>query len=180
MHARSGDEGGEASDEVERLEERIPQFRNPHSSRRTNEGVTEGDSSADVRPRKVSRRSGFEPFPEGVASSRRRRVKKLVWCRKEGCGRSLQLGRILGEGLEFSCGTCVEASSEDAVSVIGGQVELCGYTSQVAEQIVQNDDRLCARILSSQSRFELDLLSYLPPPFFPRQLPSPLQRYQGP
>jgi cysteine-rich repeat protein len=66
---------------------------------------------------------------------------------------------IRGVGLQFSCGTCAEATFDDAVGVIGERQSICGYTSEVPQQIVQNDDWLCARSLFSGRKFEIDLLS---------------------
>ncbi|MBW1687324.1 MAG: thrombospondin type 3 repeat-containing protein [Deltaproteobacteria bacterium] len=76
-------------------------------------------------------------------------------------GRGIRIeGPLSGEGLEFSCGTCDEATFGDAVSVIGQQQEICGYTSQIPQQIVHNDDKLCARSLFTGRRLGLDLLSF--------------------
>jgi hypothetical protein len=69
-------------------------------------------------------------------------------------------GPLSGEGVQFSCGTCAEATFGDAVSVIGQQQEICGYTSQIPQQIVHNDDKLCARSLFTGRRLGLDLLSF--------------------
>jgi len=69
-------------------------------------------------------------------------------------------GPLTGVGLQFSCGTCAEATFEDAVSVIGQEREICGYDSEIPRQIVQNDDRLCARVLSTGRTFEFDMLSF--------------------
>jgi len=69
-------------------------------------------------------------------------------------------GPITGVGLQFSCGTCAEATFADSVSVIGREHEICGYGSGVPRRIVENDDPLCARVLSTGWKFELDLLSF--------------------
>jgi cysteine-rich repeat protein len=69
-------------------------------------------------------------------------------------------GPLTGVGLQFSCGTCAEATFADAVSVIGQQHEICGYDGGIPRQIAQNDDRLCARVLSTGRKFEFDLLSF--------------------
>ena len=69
-------------------------------------------------------------------------------------------GPLTGVGLQFSCGTCAEATFADAVSVIGQSHEICGYEHEIPREIVQNDDRLCARVLSTGRTFEFDLLSF--------------------
>jgi hypothetical protein len=69
-------------------------------------------------------------------------------------------GPISGNNLQFSCGNCAVATFADAVSVIGAGLPLCGYSSQVPRNILDNDDQLCARSVSTGRRFPLDLLSH--------------------
>jgi len=70
---------------------------------------------------------------------------------------------IEGTNLEFSCGTCAEATFEDAVTVIGNQYSLCGYSSQIPRNIIQNGDTLCAREtlpMEGENYFQLQLRSH--------------------
>jgi hypothetical protein len=67
---------------------------------------------------------------------------------------------LVGTNLEFTCGPCSEATFEDAVTQIGGGVEICGFTQQVTQGIITNGDRLCARNTLSGALIEIELLSW--------------------
>lgn len=67
---------------------------------------------------------------------------------------------IEGNNIEFSCGECGVADFNDAVSQIGGKSNICGYTSQVPQKLISNDDKICARSLISGRMYDIDLLTW--------------------
>jgi len=67
---------------------------------------------------------------------------------------------ICGDGMDFSCGTCDQATFTDAVPCIGSSYAICGYFSQIPKRIVFGDDQLCVRSFASGRKYELDLLSF--------------------
>jgi hypothetical protein len=67
---------------------------------------------------------------------------------------------ICGDGMEFSCGRCDQATFADAVPCIGTGFALCGYASQVPKRIIYGDDPLCVRALGSGNRYDLDLITF--------------------
>ena len=71
-----------------------------------------------------------------------------------------QNGPIIGNNIEFSCGTCDVADFSDAVSQIGGGAVLCNYSKSTPLKIVENDDKLCMRDVLTDTKYDLDLLTW--------------------
>ena len=73
-------------------------------------------------------------------------------------------GGIFGTNVEFSCGTCAEATFADADNVLRGS-GICGNltnSGSVGDEnrlIVENDDPLCARSTLTGNTFDIDLAS---------------------
>jgi len=75
---------------------------------------------------------------------------------------------LTGTNLLFSCGSCDVADFTDpknTTQTIGGSgflgnPGLCGYDVNVPEQIVENDDKVCAASQLSGTKYDIDRLSW--------------------
>lgn len=69
-------------------------------------------------------------------------------------------GPIVGDGLLFGCSPCGVADLGTLVDRIGGGQPFCGYDERVPRQIVENGDPLCAEVIGSGERYDIELLSF--------------------
>jgi hypothetical protein len=69
-------------------------------------------------------------------------------------------GPLCGVSVDFSCGSCDEASFASPAPCIGAGEELCDTFFEVPREIILYDLIVCARSLVSGEKFDIDLLSH--------------------